>query len=281
MPIFQYRGGQMPLGEKTCVMGILNVTPDSFSDGGLYEDTAAAITHALEMEHWGAGIVDIGAQSTRPGHTPVSAEQEWARLEPVLRGLAGRMSIPLSVDTYYPEVAYAALDAGAHIINDVSGSMENGMAKVVAKAGAGLIMMHAGGGADDRAARNVPAIVRAYFERALALAADSGLPLASVCLDPGIGFGSSPEGDLELVAQLPQLMEGLPDVALLVGASRKRVVGAVCGNPPAFKRVAGTLAIHTIAQWNGAHILRAHDVEEAVQAAAVTDALRAARAEGE
>lgn len=280
MPVLQYRGGQMPLGKKTCVMGILNVTPDSFSDGGLYEDTADAITHALEMERWGAGILDIGAQSTRPGHKPVSAEQEWARLEPVLRGLVGRVSVPLSIDTYYPEVASAALEAGAHMINDVSGSMENGMARVAAKAGAGLIMMHAGGGADDRDALDVPARVRAYFEQALAMAADSGLPLASVCLDPGIGFGSSPEGDLELVAQLPQLMKGLPDVALLVGASRKRVVGAACGNPPAAKRMAGTLAIHTIAQWNGAHILRAHDVEEAVQAAAVTDALRTARAEG-
>lgn len=281
MPVFRYRGGQMILGEKTCIMGILNVTPDSFSDGGLYEDAGRAVAHALEMERWGAGILDIGAQSTRPGHTPVSAEQEWARLRPVLDRLVGRVGVPLSIDTYYPEVAAAALEAGAHIINDVSGSMGNGMAAVAARFGAGLVMMHAGGGADDRDAQEVPARVHAYFQKALSLAEESGLPLEAVCLDPGIGFGSSPEGDLELVAQLPQLMRDLPEVALLVGASRKRVVGAACGNPPADDRLAGTIAIHTIAQWNGAHILRVHDVREAVQAAAVADALRAARANRE
>lgn len=277
MPIFQYRGGFMDLGKKTCVMGILNITPDSFSDGGRYFDTAAAVAHALEIEQEGAGILDMGAQSTRPGHVPVSAEEEWARLEPVLREVAGRVSIPISIDTYYPEVAAAALEAGAHIINDVSGSMQNGMPKLAAKYGAGLIMMHAGGGADDRDGGNVPEQVRAYFEQALALAARSGLSRQAVCLDVGIGFGSSTDGDLELIAQLPRLLRGLPETAVLVGASRKRVIGACCGNPPFEQRLAGTLALHSLAQWNGAHILRAHDVAAAVQAAAVTDALKKRR----
>ena len=146
---------RFPLGERTYIMGILNVTPDSFSDGGRYFDRDAALSHAQEMEREGADILDIGAQSTRPGHTPVTAEEEWARLEPVLRNLRGRTALPLSVDTYYPSVAAAAVEAGAAIINDVSGSLENGMPRVAAETGAGLVMMHAGGGADG-AGRGTP-----------------------------------------------------------------------------------------------------------------------------
>lgn len=268
---------RFPLGERTYIMGILNVTPDSFSDGGRYFDRDAALSHAQEMEREGADILDIGAQSTRPGHTPVTAEEEWARLEPVLRGLQGRTALPLSVDTYYPEVAAAAVEAGAAIINDVSGSLENGMPRVAAETGAGLVMMHAGGGADDAGRGDALEAVRRYFRTALAAAAAAGLPAERVCLDPGIGFGKDRAGDLALAARLGELTAEFPDTAVLVGASRKRVIASCCSpEPPAGERLAGTLAFHTVAQWNGAHILRVHDVAAAVQAARVADALRRA-----
>lgn len=254
-------------------MGILNITPDSFSDGGRYLHPDRAVARALELEAEGADILDIGPQSTRPGHTPVSAEEELERLLPVLERLNGRLSIPISIDTYYPEVAEVALNRGAAIINDVSGSLENGMPGVAARYGAGLVMMHAGGGADDRAEVDAVAVVHSYFQKALEAAEQAGLPISCVCLDPGIGFGKSGRGDLELIARLAEVTAGLPPTALLVGASRKRVVGACCGNPPPEERLAGTLAIHTAAQLHGARILRVHDVKAAVQAARVTDAL--------
>ncbi len=268
---------RFPLGERTYIMGILNVTPDSFSDGGRYFGRDAALSHAQEMEREGADILDIGAQSTRPGHTPVTAEEEWARLEPVLRNLRGRTALPLSVDTYYPSVAAAAVEAGAAIINDVSGSLENGMPRVAAETGAGLVMMHAGGGADDAGRGDALEAVRRYFRTALEAAAAAGLPAERVCLDPGIGFGKDRAGDLALAARLGELTAEFPDTAVLVGASRKRVIASCCSpEPPAGERLAGTLAFHTVVQWNGAHILRVHDVAAAVQAARVADALRRA-----
>lgn len=281
MPCFRYRTGVLELNTRAAIMGILNITPDSFSDGGKYVEVGDAVKHAEEMVHDGADILDIGAQSTRPGHTPVTAEEEWKRLEPVLKEIKAKISIPISIDTYYPEVAAAALDAGADIINDVSGSMENYMPAVVARFGAGLIMMHAGGGADDLGksgdlSRTI-AEVHSYFEKAIAAAEKAGLSLKQICLDPGIGFGKDRQGDLVLISRLPELLKGLPSIAVLVGASRKRVIAACCEtNPPVDQRLGGTVAIHTIAQWNGAHILRVHDVAEAVQAARVTDALKAA-----
>lgn len=270
----------LDLNGHTAIMGILNITPDSFSDGGMYWRTEDAVRHAEEMIRDGADIMDIGAQSTRPGHTPVTAEEEWERLEPVLKEVRQKTAIPISVDTYYPEVAAAALDAGADIINDVSGSMENYMPAIVARFGAGLIMMHAGGGADDAGrSGDLPgtiAEVHTYFERAVTTAEKAGLTLRQVCLDPGIGFGKDRQGDLALIARLGECLKGLPSVAVLVGASRKRVIAACCEtDPPVNQRLAGTVAVHTIAQWNGANILRVHDVREAVQAARVTDAMKA------
>ncbi|HIW73443.1 MAG TPA: dihydropteroate synthase [Firmicutes bacterium] len=268
---------RFPLGERAYIMGILNVTPDSFSDGGRYSERDAALRHAEDMERAGADILDIGAQSTRPGHAPVTAEEEWERLEPVLRGLREQTALPLSVDTYYPAVAAAAVEAGAAIINDVSGSLENGMPRVAAGTGAGLVMMHAGGGADDTGEGDAVEAVRLYFRRAMAAAAAAGLPPERVCLDPGIGFGKDRHGDLALAARLGELTAAFPETAFLVGASRKRVIAACCSpEPPVGGRLAGTLAFHTVARWNGAHILRVHDVAQAVQAARVTDALRRA-----
>ena len=267
MTVWKYKGGCLDLSQRTAIMGILNVTPDSFSDGGRYNTLEAAVEHALQMQQEGAAILDIGGQSTRPGHTPISAEEEWARLEPVLRALKGRLTIPISIDTYYPEVAQRALEQGAAIINDVSNSRDNHMTALCARHGAGIVLMH------NEAGHNTPAQVRLYFEEALAMAQHDGLPIECVCLDPGIGFDKDREEDVRLIAQLPAIMQDLP-AALLVGASRKRVVGAFCGNPPFAERLPGTLAIHTAAQLGGSHILRVHDVAAAVQAAAVTDAVK-------
>lgn len=270
MAVWKYAGGDVDLS-LTAIMGILNVTPDSFSDGGRYNTLDKAVEHALHIQQEGAAILDIGGQSTRPGHTPVSAQEEWGRLEPVLDALQGQITIPISIDTYYIEVAQRALEKGAAIINDVSNSRNNHMTELCARYGAGIVMMH------NDAGHNTPAQVRAYFEEALDMAARDGLPLAHVCLDPGIGFNKEREEDVRLIADLPGILQGLPEVALLVGASRKRVVGAFCGNPPFDERLPGTLAIHTAAQLNGAHILRVHDVAAAVQAAAVTDAIKGVR----
>lgn len=274
MSIFRHRSGTMVL-DHTVIMGILNVTPDSFSDGGRFDAPDRALHHAMEMTEQGAGILDIGGQSTRPGHTPVSVEEEWRRLKPVLKAVRPRVNIPISIDTYYKEVARRALEYGADILNDVSGSMENGMPELAAQSGAGLIMMHGGGGADDRPEElDAVAEVRRYFIQALELAKKVGLPREQVCLDPGIGFGKNLAGDRQLAARLPELLRDLPETAVLVGASRKRVVGACCASSLPFEeRLAGTLALHTIAQWNGARILRVHDVSAAVHAAALTDSL--------
>ncbi len=269
---WQHCSGALPLS-RTHIMGILNVTPDSFSDGGDYFRTDDAVERALQIEAEGASILDIGAQSTRPGHTPVSPEEEWARLAPVLKAVRGRIDIPISIDTYYPVVALRALKAGADILNDVSGSLQNDFTEIARRTGAGLVMMHTGNGGETLLD------VRTYFETALRAAEKARLPLSQVCLDPGVGFGKSREVDAQIPAALSRLLEGMPPVAVLVGASRKRVIAACCGDVPAKDRLPGTLAFHTACQLHGARILRVHDVAAAVQAAAVTDALLAAEKE--
>lgn len=276
MPVWAYRGGRLAL-DAPCVMGILNVTPDSFSDGGRFDSPERAAARARDMTAAGAAVLDIGAQSTRPGAARLSDEEEWARLEPCLRAVRAATDRPLSIDTFYPTVAARALQAGAQIINDVSGSESNGMMAVAASYGAGLVCMRTGAPESrDAADEAVVADACAYFARALELAQTAGLPREALCLDVGIGFGSSPQGDLSLVACLPQIAAACPDVAILVGASRKRVISEAAGGVPVEARMAGTVALHTVALWNGAHIVRAHDVAEAVQAARVTGALQRA-----
>lgn len=186
MQTFFHRSGHLDL-DRTIVMGILNVTPDSFSDGGRYLLPEKALEHALQIQEQGAGILDVGAQSTRPGHIPVSPEEEKERLLPVLRLLKGPIRIPISVDTYYPDVAQAALLEGASILNDVSGRLDNGMMELAARTGAGLILMYAGDGADDTGTgEDVLQTVRVFFERALDRAARVGLdPRADL---PGSGY---------------------------------------------------------------------------------------------
>ncbi len=272
---FWHRTGRLSLNQ-TIVMGILNVTPDSFSDGGRFISPEKALERAVQIQEQGAGILDIGAQSTRPGHVLVSPEEEIKRLLPVLQLLKGRIHIPISVDTFYPTVAKAAMQEGASILNDVSGHLDNGMMELAARTGAGLVLMHAGDGADDTGdeSEDVLRTVRLYFEAALSRAGRLGLDRKRLCLDPGIGFGKTRDGDRRLVSHLRRIMDGLPEVALLIGASRKRVVGECREKAVAVgDRLAGTLAFQSIAQWQGARILRAHDVAESVRAAAVVDAL--------
>lgn len=275
MLAFNAANHAFPLGERTYIMGILNVTPDSFSDGGRYLDPERAVERALEMEREGADILDIGAQSTRPGYTPVSPKMEWMRLAPVLERLAGKTKLPISIDTFYPEVAREALAAGAHIINDVEGMKNRDMLAVLRENDCGYIVMHA---ESDGYPFGVAESVRRYLAQRVLLALEAGIDRQRICIDPGIGFGKSHEENLELLRDLREVH--IMGCALLIGASRKRVVRDACGNPPVEDRLYGTLAAHSIAIFNGADIVRVHDVPQAKQAALMADAIRGRNAHG-
>ncbi|HEY3642140.1 MAG TPA: dihydropteroate synthase [Xanthobacteraceae bacterium] len=259
---------------RPIVMGILNVTPDSFSDGGRFLDPAAAIEHARRMVAEGADIIDVGAESTRPygTATPVSLSEEVRRLEPVLAAVAG-LGVPVSIDTMKAPVAASALAAGASIVNDVWGlQCDPDMAGVVARHGVPVIVMHNRETADP--AIDIMADIAAFFARSLDLAARAGISDDRIVLDPGIGFGKTPEQSLTALARLDQLKAfGLP---LLVGASRKRFIDKVSPAPPD-RRLGGSLAAHLLAVAGGARIIRAHDVAETVQALKVAAAIRAAK----
>ena len=282
-----WRAGRysLPLGEKTYIMAIVNVTPDSFSDGGKYFSAEQAIRRALDAQDQGADIIDIGAQSTRPGFSPISAEEEAARLVPVLEGLRGRLHVPVSIDTFYPSVALESLRLGADILNDVTGFSDPEMIAAAAGADCGCIVMHntafsilpdAPSHDAGHEAEPITERVRGFFDRRGAELVRAGIAMERICFDPGIGFGKTLEENMGLLANTHLLTDGL-DSAFLMAASRKRVIGAPCGDPPFEQRMPGTIAAHTIAQCGGADILRVHDVPEAVQAARVADALLAQR----
>ena len=282
-----WRAGRysLPLGEKTYIMAIVNVTPDSFSDGGKYFSAEQAIRRALDAQEQGADIIDIGAQSTRPGFSPISAEEEAARLVPVLEGLRGRLHVPVSIDTFYPGVALESLRLGADILNDVTGFSDPEMIAAAAGADCGCIVMHntafsilPDAPSHDAGHEMEPITerVRGFFDRRGAELVRAGIAVERICFDPGIGFGKTLEENMGLLANTHLLTDGL-DSAFLMAASRKRVIGAPCGDPPFEQRMPGTIAAHTIAQCGGADILRVHDVPEAVQAARVADALLAQR----
>jgi dihydropteroate synthase len=268
------------LGERTLVMGVLNVTPDSFSDGRNFLDAERAIEHALEMECAGAAMLDIGGESTRPGSAGISSKEELARVLPVLQGLRGVLKIPISIDTQKSEVAEAGLEAGAQIINDISGlKNDEGIAELAARRGVALILMHMRG--EPRTmqkapfARDVMKDVSNGLRKSLGIALKAGVAKSQLILDPGIGFGKSFAQNYELLQKLAQLAKlGYP---LLVGTSRKGFLGATLardGNPaPPEKRIWGTAATVTASILNGAHIVRVHDVAEMVQVARVADCL--------
>jgi dihydropteroate synthase len=269
------------LGERTLVMGILNVTPDSFSDGGLFLDADAAVARALEMERDGADIVDIGGESTRPGSQAISAEEELQRILPVLEKLRGKIKIPISVDTSKSEVAEAAAAAGAEILNDVT-ALQNDpcVADVARRRKLPLILMHMRGRPRTMQkgpfARDVVRDVLAGLGKAVAIARRAGVAKSQIIIDPGIGFGKSYSQNFELLARLPELAKlGLP---ILIGTSRKSFIGrALEGSPRGSvaqaERIWGTAATVAASILQGAHIVRVHDVAEMSEVARVTDVL--------
>lgn len=268
------------LGERTLVMGVLNVTPDSFSDGGQFLDPASAIEHAIAMESAGADLLDVGGESTRPGSEEVQASEELDRILPVLEGLRGRLKIPVSVDTRRPAVAELALRAGAEIINDVSGLKNDPrIAEVAARERVPLILMHMRG--EPRTmqkagfARDVLLDVTKGLRKSISIALKAGVAKSQIILDPGIGFGKSFAQNYELLEKLPLLAKlGYP---LLVGTSRKGFLGATLardGKPASPEdRIWGTAATVTASIVNGTYIVRVHDVAEMVQVARVADCL--------
>lgn len=271
--MFKAGNYEFPLGKRTYVMGILNYTPDSFSDGGLYNTPAAALEHALEMQAQGADIIDIGANSTRPDAKILSAHDEEERLMQVIGSLKGKINVAVSADTFYPSCAEAAIKAGASIINDVSGVFNFEMAQIAKKHGAAYVVMHNPCGSAQVAEyeKGVVEEVRSFFLDALRLAAECGLSKERLCLDPGLGFGKSCENNLELLKDTQWLK--FKGVALLVAGSRKRFIGTASGEKNCALRDAGTVAAHTAAIAGGADIIRAHDVFSAVQGSRVADAI--------
>ena len=274
------RSRVLPLGERTLIMGVLNVTPDSFSDGGKFYSVKSAADAALAMQRAGADLLDIGAESTRPGSTGISASEELARLLPVLQALRGRLKIPISVDTRKAAVAELAIGAGAEILNDVSGLRHDPqLAVVAARHRVPLILMHMRGTPQTMQmqpfAKNVLRDVAAGLRQSISVARRAGVAKSQIVLDPGIGFGKSLAQNYELIAKLPALAKlGYP---LLLGTSRKGFLGATVsrhGKPaPANERIWGTAATVTASILNGAHIVRVHDVPEMVQVARIADAL--------
>jgi dihydropteroate synthase len=250
------------LKSRPAVMGILNVTPDSFSDGGRFQAFDAAIAHAKSMVVAGCDIVDIGGESTRPSATPVSEAEELARVGEVLRALADLLDVPLSIDTSKAAVAARAIATGAAVINDVWGlQKDRDMAAVVAETDAALIIMHNREEKDERV--DILADIRRFFDRSLALAAKAGIPEEVIILDPGIGFGKTSRQNVEAVARIPDLKEyGLP---ILVGASRKAFLGSLTGDGIEATLI-GTVAANLVAAAAGASIFRVHDVAEHVAA---------------
>ena len=265
--------------ERTLVMGVLNVTPDSFSDGGRYLDTRTAVRRALEMEAEGADIIDVGGESTRPGSERISATAELERVLQVVAGLRGRLKIPISIDTQKAAVAAAAIAAGAEMVNDVSALRgDPKMGEVVRRARVSVVLMHMRGRTKTMQkrpfARDVMRDVTKGLREALERARRAGIPKRRVILDPGIGFGKSTEQNCELLARLPELARlGYP---LLVGTSRKAFIGKLLGGVPEDQRIWGTAATVAAAVLGGASIVRVHDVKEMVQVVSMAEEIRKA-----
>jgi len=263
--------------DRPLVMGVVNVTPDSFSDGGRFLDPDAAVAHALRLAAEGADLVDVGAESTRPGAAAVPAAEQLRRLLPVVRAIAGACCV--SIDTASAEVAAAALAAGAHVVNDVTALADPAMAGVVAAAGAGIVLMHLRGTPatmqHDPRYDDVALEVREALAARLGHAQAAGVAAECVALDPGIGFGKTLDHNLELVARLDELAAlGRP---VVLGASRKRFLGTLTGGAGEQQRLEAGLAVAAIATWQGAAVIRTHDVDATVRAVSVAAAVARAR----
>ncbi|MBI4687830.1 MAG: dihydropteroate synthase [Nitrospirae bacterium] len=258
-------------------MGIVNITPDSFSDGGLFLGKDKAVEHALHMVEEGADIIDIGGESTRPGAEAVSAKEEIRRVVPVIEALRKKINVPLSIDTYKSEVAEAALRAGADIVNDISGlRFDRKMPAVIAKHKAPVVIMHIKGTPKNMQAKPaykalIPEIMD-YLREGIEIARDAGISDDKIIIDPGIGFGKTLEYNLEIIRRLNEF-SGFQK-PILLGPSRKSFIGKILGDLPSSERLEGTLATVTAAILNGANIVRVHDVRPTARAAKIADAIK-------
>jgi dihydropteroate synthase len=270
-------GSGLALGERPLVMGVLNVTPDSFADAERFS-TATAIEAAFEMEAAGADIIDVGGESTRPGAAPVPEDEELRRIVPVLRGLAGRLKIPISIDTYKAAVASVAIAEGAALVNDISGLLYDAdMARAIAEGRAALVLMHTRGRSSDMYAHahygDVVEDVAAELRERVTTAANAGVPLERIVIDPGIGFAKRPAHSYGLLARIAELSV-LLQRPVLAGPSRKSFMREALGDRPPIDRDWGTAAAVTAAVLGGAHVVRVHAVAEMVQVVRVAEATR-------
>ena len=267
--------------DRTVVMAILNVTPDSFSDGGNYSTADAALARVEQMLDEGADIIDVGGESTRPGSARVDIEEETRRVVPVIEAIAKRFDVPVSVDTTKSAVAERAVAAGAEIINDISAlRFDERVGDVAGREKTGLVLMHSLG---DFAAMHlqepvgdIMADVVTTLHAAVEKAEAAGVERERIALDIGIGFGKTPRQNLELLAKLGKIKTDLPGFPMLIGTSRKSFIGKILGGAPVDERLAGSLATVAVAVWNGAHIARVHDVRETVMTVRTVDAIKAA-----
>ena len=276
--VWRHRTGEIVL-DRPRVMGILNVTPDSFSDGGRYLEPDAAIRRALEMVAQGADLIDIGGESTRPGSDPIPADEEWRRIRPVFEGLVRTTGVPLSVDTRKPEVAARALEAGASIVNDVSGLRDPEMVRGIAGARAGAVIVHMLGEPKTMQVApsygDVVAEVRGFLAARIETAVLAGVPREALAVDPGIGFGKALDHNLELLAHIGDLTAlGRP---VVIGVSRKSFLGALFPSTSG-ERLSASLAAAAFAVIQGAQVVRVHDVAETVRALQVVKDVRVAQA---
>ena len=278
--ILSWNGFNLDFTAKTHIMGVLNITPDSFSDGGLFFDKESAVRHAHYLVESGADILDIGGESTRPGAAALPLAEELQRTLPVIQAVARSVHIPVSIDTCKAEVARRALDAGASMVNDISGlRFDPVMPQVVAEYGVPVIIMHIKGTPKDMQAHPVyealiPEIMD-YLRCSIRLAADSGIPEDRVIIDPGIGFGKTVAHNLEIIKDLKEFtLLGRP---VAIGVSRKAFIGKLLGGAPPSGRMEGTAAAVAVSIFNGAHIVRVHDVREMSKVARIADAIRRAR----
>lgn len=260
---------ELKLGTRTLIMGILNVTPDSFSDGGDYTQVDIAVKHAKDMAKEGADIIDIGGESTRPGATEVSADEELKRVLSVVQRLAREVDLPISVDTYKAKVAEEVLKAGAHIINDVWGLQRDpDIASVIAKYNAPVIVMH--NKKDTEYKKDIMEEICDFLKESINIGLKAGIKKENIILDPGIGFGKTPEQNMIVMSRLGELNDlGYP---ILLGTSRKSMIGKILDLPPK-ERVEGTVATSVMGIMQGIDIVRAHDIKENLRAAKVTDAI--------
>jgi len=269
------RGKCLTFGKRTLVMGILNVTPDSFSDGGVYSSVDAAVRRAKEMVAEGADIIDIGGESSRPGAEPAPLEEELSRIVPVIHQLAREVDAPISIDTYKARVALPAIESGAHIVNDISAlNFDPEMATVVSEMGIPVILMHMKGTPRDMQINPtyralIPEIIQ-YLRDNIEKALDAGIPEEKIIIDPGIGFGKTVEHNLEILRRLREFR--VLSRPILIGTSRKSFIGKIL-NLPVEDRIEGTAATVACSIMNGADIVRVHDVKQIYRVTRMTDAI--------